>query len=74
LLHLVSAAKPFVGPREGEQAGAAGLEGGANLPVEHRRLALLPVAQAVEPYLGHQERTFIGQVVESRQIRGELLP
>jgi hypothetical protein len=48
-------------------------ERGAHLLVDHLRLALQPVASAVEPDLGQNQGTIIGEIVQACHVGGKTL-
>ena len=70
---LVAAAVPRVGPREHERAGAPRLVARFELPAQRVRLLLLAVAAAVEADLRHQQRAFVGEVLQTAEVAFELL-
>ena len=59
---------PFVGPGEDERTRAARRERGRDLPAERGRLAVFAVSAAVEPDLGHHERTVLRHVLQTSEI------
>src|SRR5207247_2657418 len=65
---LGPAAEPIIGPRVNERAGTSSREGCANLPIEHARLGVLAVAQAVEADFRHEQGPVAGDVVKSGQV------
>ena len=72
VVDLEPAAVPLVRPGEHEHAGAAGGEGGPDLPVERRACASSRVAQRVEAGLGDDERPVAGDVLEPSEVGREL--
>ena len=68
ILNVAAAAEPLVRPRKNEQAGTAVGERRAYLPFQGNRLSRLAVAQAVQTHLGHDERAFAGEILESGEI------
>jgi hypothetical protein len=63
---------PRVGPGEQERAGAAACEARAHLRGERARLRAAAVAAAVEPELAHHQRPLIREVLQPRDVGGEL--
>ena len=62
---------PLVGPRVDERAGAAGRKGPVDLGAERGCLCVLPVADAIQPELGHHERLFPREVLQTMKVGGE---
>ena len=67
-MHLGATAEPLVGPGINKQPAAARCEGRAHLPVQHRRLLRLAVAQTVQPEFGHDQGPIPGDGVQAAQV------
>ena len=68
ILHLRSAAEPFIGPRINKDARAARNEGSANLPVQHLRLGGFAITETVQAHLCHDQRPVAGKIVQAGEI------
>ena len=68
VVHVLARPVPLVGPGKNERARTARGERRAHLPVEHVRLCLLAVAEAVEAELAQHERAIARQVVQAGKV------
>lgn len=64
----MSAAMPFIGPGEDEDAGAAGFEDAGDLPFEGFALLSVAVAEAIEADFGHDEWAIARDVLQAGEI------
>src|SRR5262245_44939998 len=71
---VAAAAEPLVRPGENEDARASRLERCLDLPPERLRLTVFPVAPAVQTDFGHDQRPFSGEILETGEVRRELVP
>ena len=69
---VVAPAVPFVGPCEHKGSGAAGSKGRPDLPIQRGGLSLFGMPVAVQPDLGHEERTLPGDVLQPGEVSLQL--
>ena len=72
VVHVVAAAPPLVGPREGHRAAGAFFERRAHVHGGNRGLALFAFSNRIGARFGQQQRFVAGDVLQPRQIRAQL--
>ncbi len=72
VVHLMAAAPPLVGPREGHGAGRAFGKRRAQVHGGDPRLALEALADAVGPGLGQEQRLLAGHVLQAPEVGAQV--
>ena len=66
--YIQTATKPLVNPGEHERAHTAAFKCRRNLPIKGFSLTPFAVAFAVEPELGHHQRTLTGEILQASEV------
>src|SRR5256714_4478752 len=68
IVDFLAAGKPFVGPGEENGPGQSAFDHAVDVPAEHLGLLVLAVADRVHPELAENERTILGEILETQEV------